>query len=131
MEDCLIALHLLGRAALGMKDIMAARDYLVQRLTLCLEHDRRDPVPTTLARMAELATLEKRDERGALLAGACVRLIEASGIPPLGDPEQEGFDRSRIVLQNQLEAECFEKAWSQGHSLSYEETVAVVLASRD
>jgi tetratricopeptide (TPR) repeat protein len=122
-----------GRAECSDGNLELAEASLAESLTIA--GDLKDPVVTAwaLERFAELAIPKQAPKRAATIWGAAARLREKIGIPiPLN--EEADYTRAVATARVALGENAFDKAWSEGSSMTLDDAVRYALdeqAGRD
>jgi tetratricopeptide (TPR) repeat protein len=80
-----------------------------------------------LVGFADIASVEGKAERSALLLGAACHLLGAEGYE-LEPPDRENYDLLVDQVRHRLEEGVYEAVWEQGGQMSLEQALAYALA---
>jgi tetratricopeptide (TPR) repeat protein len=124
-----VAVHLdnLGWATLGQGDHERAARLFGEALMLTSELGEKWLSADCLDGLARVASAQGSPVRAARLWGAAKASSQAIGA--LAAPlDQTAYDRHVAVARDQLDDEAFNRAWTEGRSLTFEQAVAYALA---
>jgi tetratricopeptide (TPR) repeat protein len=116
----------LGHIATATGDYPEARRLYADSLSRRLKIDRKLGVAFTLSGLAGLAAAQGQLARSVHLSGAAARLCELSGVP--AHRTQQGYIRGKLPeIRETIGAASYDAAWSQGQTMTLEQTVAYAL----
>jgi non-specific serine/threonine protein kinase len=123
-----IANSLLNLGSLARKehDYGASRSCLAECLRLSLVLGEKRLTAYALEGCAGLAQVQEQPERAARLYGASDGLRAVLGMP-LSPNEREEVDRDLAALRVTLGEAAFDRAWSAGRALTWEQAIAYAL----
>lgn len=105
-----------------------AANLITKSLSIARDTAVKSMYPTAVAALAgPLASLGHLRQAARLL-GASAALKEATGMI-LQPADQVEIDRYEEAVRNQLDEAAFEAAWQEGHTLSWDEAVALAMSS--
>jgi DNA-binding NarL/FixJ family response regulator len=113
----------LGRIALDLGDIAAAREYLVESLRLCRDIGTHIGMARGLESCAALASREDDAERAVVLAAASAALRATSGLPPVPAARMDKY----LAAARHLDAGARALLWSRGLALSAEAAIDLAI----
>jgi len=115
----------LGWVALHQGNIAEAHTLFEYALRRKLDTGNVLGLPDSCLSQAALALVDERSEQAVRLLGVAAGLLGQSGYR-FSDNEQTEFDRCRTSVQQMLSAEAFETLWTEGHSLSRDDAIALL-----
>lgn len=123
-----LALEHLGIVAVALGDTVRARALHGESLILRRELGDKHGMADSLDQLAELTVAQGQPQRGARLRGAADALRQAHGLPRVPGG-QVAHVRALAVLSAVLGEVDYAAAMQEGRTLSFEEAIALVLAT--
>ncbi|MGQ0600986.1 MAG: ATP-binding protein [Anaerolineales bacterium] len=99
---------------------------LVESLALARNVGHQWGIAASLRELAKVARAKGQPERAARLLGAAESIHEASGTPVQPHP-YKAYEREVAAVRDALGAEAFRAAWTEGRTMTMEQTMAYVL----
>ena len=119
----------LGVARLELGEVQAAAAMVKDSVHSFVELGDLDGVAGSLEALLGVAVAENRFVRAARLAGAADSLRRSLGIP-LADVDRVRFDRWLSEPRDQLPADGFSAAWTEGAGMTTEQAIDYALQDR-
>jgi tetratricopeptide (TPR) repeat protein len=124
------SLNNLGLLACKEHDYGASRSCLAECLALCLALGGKRVTAEALEGCAALARAQEQPERATGLYGASEALRAVIGAPRPPN-EREEVDRDLAALRATLGEEAFNRAWSAGRVLTWEQAIEYALVETE
>jgi predicted ATPase len=120
-------IHSRGYTALHAGDEAGAEARFLQALSMFRKLGNQRGIAECLTGLAGLCAARSRPELGAQLLGAAHALMDRAGAA-WWPADRVEIERSRRTIQNALNAQGFDEAWSTGEGMSLDRAVALVLS---
>jgi hypothetical protein len=122
MELIIFANELLGYVALERGEYLEASSLFRSSIAMSQEQLAIMQLAESLEGLAGAAGGRGDPERGAVLLGAADAVRERYG-SPIPPPRQDRYQRTMYSVQSRLDESVFQRAWTQGRSMSTDQAV--------
>ena len=114
------ALEIMGLLERQAGHYRGAMQLFKESLSIAMQEENLQGIANNLGAMAGLAALTNQPWRAARLFAAADKISQAIGAS-MSAADQEEYGEFMALLQEQLDKQAFDKAWSEGYALTVEQ----------